>query len=386
MINGMAPQGSVLIGITIKDPNGSAVFVDQTAAGAGGGYTFQFTVPASAPTGTWTVDVAGGESAWRATFTVASSAGGSGSGGGGGSACKQPTVTIFLPQAGVSNVAQDAEVSVIFDIEVSKVSSTSLDSITITDEHGNKVGNVVAVLSGAKLTLSHDAFACDTKYTVNIPEKTLVNSRSDCLGYYNKSVNWSFTTLKKTEAPSANAKTEYPDVPSNYWAFHVITELGEKGIITGYPDGSFKPDGSITRAEFIAILGRALGWEEKTGNPDFSDAAEIPDWARGYILTAVNKGVTVGYEDNTFRTNQPITRLETVIIIVRALGLGNGAAKPGTLSFNDAAEIPDWAANDIAVAVDQGITTGKPGNVFAPNNNTTRAEAASLIARMLSKL
>ncbi|HAG10221.1 MAG TPA: hypothetical protein DCK76_02255 [Desulfotomaculum sp.] len=382
-ISGTVPQGNVPVGITIKDPNGSAAFVDQATAGAGGGYTFLFNVPASAPTGTWTVDAAGGGSAGRAAFTVVS--GSSGGGGGSASPCKQPAAASYLPQSGASDVALDAEVSVVFEIAVSKASATSLNGITITDEHGNKVGNVAAVLSGTKLTLSHDAFEYNTKYTVTIPEAVLANSGSGCSGYHNKSINWSFTTLKKTEAPAAAVKTEYTDVPSTYWAFNVITELGEKGIITGYPDGSFKPDSSITRAEFVAILGRALGWEEKAGNPAFSDAAEIPDWARGYIFTAVDKGVIGGYEDNSFRANQPITRLEIVIIIVRALGLGDGAAKSGTLSFSDAAEIPDWAANDIAIAVEQGIATGKPGNVFAPNDNATRAEAASLIARMLSK-
>jgi len=386
-ISGTAPQGNVPVGITIKDPNDSAVFVDQTTAGAGGAYTFQFTVPASAPTGTWTADVAGGGSAGRAAFTVASGSSGGGSSGGiDASACKQPAVTSYLPQAGASNVALDAEVGVVFDISVSKASASSLNGITITDEHGNKIGNIAAVLSGTKLTLSHDAFEYNTKYTVAIPETTLINSGSGCSGYHNKGINWSFTTLKKTEAPAAAVKMEYPDVPSTYWAFNVIIELGEKGIITGYPDGSFKPDSSITRAEFVAILGRALGWEERPGNPAFSDAAEIPDWARGYILTAVDKGVIGGYEDNSFRANRPITRLEIVIIIVRALGLGDGAAKSGTLSFSDAADIPDWAVDDIVIAVEQGIATGKPGNVFVPNDNATRAEAASLIARMLSKL
>ncbi len=173
-ISGTAPQGNVPVGITIKDPNGSATFVDQTTAGAGGGYTFQFTVPASAPTGTWTADVAGGGSAGRAAFTVAS---GSSSGGGSASPCKQPAAASYLPQTGASNVALDAEVSVIFDIAVSKASTNSLNGITITDEYGNKVGNVAAVLSGTKLTLSHDAFEYNTKYTVTIPEAVLANNR-----------------------------------------------------------------------------------------------------------------------------------------------------------------------------------------------------------------
>jgi len=157
-------------------------------------------------------------------------------------------------------------------------------------------------------------------------------------------------------------------------------------IIKGYPDGSFKPDNNITRAEFAVVLAKALGWAAKPGRHDFADAAEIPDWAEGYISAAVEKGVISGYEDNTFRANRPITRSEIAVIIVRALGLGDNIPESGTLSFDDAAEIPDWAVGYIAAAVNQGIIKGKPGNIFAPDDNATRAEAAALVSRMLTKL
>jgi hypothetical protein len=284
-------------------------------------------------------------------------------------------------------VALDAEVSVIFDIDVDKVSSTSFNGIVIKDESGNKVGGVAAALGGKKLTISHAAFINNTKYTVIIPENALVCGGSSNSGYYNKGISWSFTTLNKPEAPAAaDQKSGYSDVPPSHWAFNDITSLGAKGIIKGYPDGTFKPDNNITRAEFAVVLAKALGWAAKPGGHDFADADEIPDWARGCIFAAVDKGVISGYEDNTFRTNRPVTRSEIAVIVVRALGLGSGTPESGALSFTDAADIPDWAAGYITMAVKQDIIKGKPGNIFAPDDNATRAEAASLVARMLDKI
>jgi hypothetical protein len=389
IFSGKVPQDNVPVGITVKDPNGGVAFVEQTTAGADGGYTFQFDVPAGAPTGIWTADVAGGGTTGQAAFTVSSGGGGgSGSSGGGGggviSTCKQPAVAGYLPQAGAAGVALDAEVSVIFDIAVDKVSSTSLGGIVIRDESGNRVGGVTAALSGKKLTISHADFINNTKYTVIIPENALVCGGSSNSGYYNKGISWSFTTLNKPEAPAAaDQKSGYSDVPPSHWAFNDITALGVQRIIKGYPDGTFRPDNNITRAEFAVVLAKALGWPAKPGGHDFADAAEIPDWARGCIFAAVDKGVISGYEDNTFRANRPVTRSEIAVIVVRALGL---APEAGALIFSDAAEIPDWAKGYIAAAVNQGVIAGKPGNIFAPDDNATRAEAAALVARMLDKI
>ncbi len=137
---GKVPQGGVTTGITVKNPNGGVALADQTTAGAYGGYTFQFNVPADAPSGTWTAEVAGGGTTGLATFTVTSGSGAGGGGGGGGSVCKQPAVDGYLPEAGAAGIAPDTEVSAVFDIDVDKVSSNSLDSVSIEDAGGNKVG------------------------------------------------------------------------------------------------------------------------------------------------------------------------------------------------------------------------------------------------------
>ncbi len=151
--------------------------------------------------------------------------------------------------------------------------------------------------------------------------------------YYNKSISWYFTTLQKPEASATGQKLGYSDVPPTHWDFNDITALGVKGIINGYPDGTFMPDSNIARAEFAVVLAKAMGWAANPGGHDFADAAEIPSWARGYISAAVGKGVISGYEDNTFRASRPITRTEIAVIVVRALGLGSGATEAGGAEF-----------------------------------------------------
>lgn len=78
--------------------------------------------------------------------------------------------------------------------------------------------------------------------------------------------------------------------------------------INGYPDGTFKPDNSITRAEFATILAKAMGWTANEGAVRFEDA--VPDWARGYIGAAVEKGVINGYEDNLKQKINPLELME----------------------------------------------------------------------------
>lgn len=168
-----------------------------------------------------------------------------------------------------------------------------------------------------------------------------------------------------------------------HWAKNDIRRLVGLLAVSGYPDGAFKPDNSITRAEFATILAKAMGWPADAGAVKFADAPAIPAWAKGYVGAAVARGVISGYEDNTFRAGRLISRDEIAVMVVKALGRG---ASGKALSFADTAVVPSWAAGYVATAVDAGIVRGLPGNVFAPANNATRAESATMIARLLNVL
>ncbi|NIK76222.1 hypothetical protein FHS15_001329 [Paenibacillus castaneae] len=169
---------------------------------------------------------------------------------------------------------------------------------------------------------------------------------------------------------------------AGHWAEASILRAVELGIVTGYNDGKFRPQGQVTRTEFVTMLMRSLQLPLSELNElTFTDLDKIPAWARASVSTAVKAKIIYGFEDNTFRGDKPITRAEMVTILVRAFGLNaNSEAK---LTFNDAGKIPAYAQKSVAAAANAGLVGGKGNNLFAPKDNTTRAEAVVLILRFL---
>ncbi len=187
------------------------------------------------------------------------------------------------------------------------------------------------------------------------------------------------TTTTPTVTPNTNQNVKYGDI-AGHWAESFIKELINKKIINGYEDGTVKPGNTITRAEIAKMIVCALGQGETTPALEFKDADTIADWAAGYIQTAVNLGILNGYEDNTFKPSQPITRQELAKIAMVAFKMGESDT---VLSFTDNAKIPDWSRKYVASAVDSGIITGYPDGTFLPENNVTRAEACTIISKCL---
>jgi hypothetical protein len=108
----------------------------------------------------------------------------------------------------------------------------------------------------------------------------------------------------------------FSDVSSGSWYYTAVTTLASYKVLAGYTDGTFLPNKSMTRAEFVTMLVRMVGVQ--SGSLSFTDT--IPSWAADYIATAVGKGWISGYEDNTFRAQSPVTRAQAVKIINRMLG------------------------------------------------------------------
>ncbi|NMA63727.1 MAG: S-layer homology domain-containing protein, partial [Syntrophomonadaceae bacterium] len=164
---------------------------------------------------------------------------------------------------------------------------------------------------------------------------------------------------------------------AGHWAEASIKALVDKGAIAGYPDQTFKPNRTITRAEFAKVLVKAFELEAKDGKV-FEDTAS--HWAKDDIATANAHGIIKGYSDQKFGPNDLITREQVAVMVTRAANLTASDQAP---VFTDSAEISDWAQEAVASAAEAGIINGYPDGSFQPQGNATRAEAATIIMRAI---
>jgi hypothetical protein len=171
---------------------------------------------------------------------------------------------------------------------------------------------------------------------------------------------------------------------SGHWAKAAIERAAKMGFVNGYDDGTFRPQGQVTRAEFAVMLAGALNLQMKEGEQlVFADLDRIPVWARPSIVAAVTAGIITGYEDHSYRADKLISRAEITTMIVKALGITADAKKVS--AFADSKQIPEWAQPYVAAAAEAGLIQGRGANTFAPKDHATRAEAVNLILNMLDK-
>ncbi|WP_229757774.1 S-layer homology domain-containing protein [Paenibacillus marchantiophytorum] len=164
---------------------------------------------------------------------------------------------------------------------------------------------------------------------------------------------------------------------SGHWAEANIKQLVSDGIVTGYPDGTFKPNRTVTRAEFAVMLMNTLKLQGEGSALTFTDTANIGDWAKTAVVQAVQAGIINGYEDNTFRPDIEITRAEMAVILAKALGKSIKAN--AAIGFADDKDVPVWAKDCVAYVKQAGIMQGKGDNQFAPQDHATRAEAVTVL-------
>lgn len=178
-----------------------------------------------------------------------------------------------------------------------------------------------------------------------------------------------------------------------HWGEPYINRLVDINAISGYPDGTFKPNGTITRASFITVLSKALKLTPHESNY-FLDLED--HWSQKYVSSVVDAGilnvddyasaslnVLEGYE---LKPNNNITREEMAQIITRALGEEYAALKISKSDFTDNSLIDSKLVGYVATASSNGIITGYPGGKFKPTSYATRAEACVMITRLLDKL
>ncbi|WP_196426476.1 chitobiase/beta-hexosaminidase C-terminal domain-containing protein [Paenibacillus campinasensis] len=192
-----------------------------------------------------------------------------------------------------------------------------------------------------------------------------------------------YTLTIYREMPKPNEPViAFTDI-AGHWAEDYIMRAVEKGFVSGYPDGTFKPNHPVTRAEFTVMLAGALKLEGDGSALTFTDHDRIGGWAKQAVAQAVQAGIVDGYNDGSFRPNAQITRVEMAVMIARALQLQlNANASTG---FADDETIPQWAKGAVEAIRKLGIVDGRGGNRFVPNETATRAEATVMLLRLLDR-
>ncbi|MFC5401328.1 phosphodiester glycosidase family protein [Cohnella soli] len=177
---------------------------------------------------------------------------------------------------------------------------------------------------------------------------------------------------------------KYSDVPSAHWASDVISELSARHLIQGVSASSFDPNRNVSRAEFAAMLVRALVLKGEAAS-SFTDVP-ASKWYANEVALAVKVGIVNGINATEFAPEAPIKRQEMAAMIVRAYeySLGIQVANSKKTGFIDIGSVPKWAETSIQSAVEARLMNGRTNSQFKPLESGTRAESAQLIYNLLS--
>lgn len=183
---------------------------------------------------------------------------------------------------------------------------------------------------------------------------------------------WSFTT--------GDAIATFPDVPISHWAWAFVERLANAGITSGFPDGTYRPENNVIRAEIAIFLLKGINFPTNYNPPqatDFNFSDIENHWARHWIEALRASGITGGFADGTYRPDQAVTRAEMAVFLLKAVN-GPGYSPPvAAATFSDVEG--HWAQNWIEALRSEGITGGYPDGSYRPDNTVSRAEMAVFI-------
>lgn len=236
----------------------------------------------------------------------------------------------------------------------------------------NFSGKVHPDIGSAKIKETWLSLSKDGSFEAAVPQA--IGKNTVWIKAYDKKGN-----LLETKHRRILRLINYPDVPSIYWTYEQTNYIGTLGIIKGYPDGTFRPDGNITRAELSTLLVRTKlqgKLPEPARTPIFKDVP-VSHWASSYVNFASSTRIVMGYPDKTFKPSSNITRSEGLAMIARFGGI---TEEVYASVFRD---IPasHWAAKIITASQKAGLLQFLRGKPFEPNRPLTRAEAVEILYR-----
>ncbi|MEB3283463.1 MAG: DUF1565 domain-containing protein [Lyngbya sp.] len=184
-----------------------------------------------------------------------------------------------------------------------------------------------------------------------------------------------------TPTPTPTPDGSLKDI-AGHWAEAFIKGLVSLNIISGYPDGTFRPDNSLSRAEHAALLAKAFDLTPIRPATSFKDVAS-DFWAKAVIEKANRAGFLAGFPDGTFRANQNLTRAQAIVSLVNGLKFTGGTSN-SLLAYSDRAQIPSYATDAVATATEKRMVVNYPSrNSLSPQRDITRGEVAAIFYQTL---
>ena len=176
------------------------------------------------------------------------------------------------------------------------------------------------------------------------------------------------SVYRKLNHTGTDVQTDFNDLPTDHYAYQAINDLLARQVVSGYPDGTFRPEQRVTREEFVVMLARAMQLAPTAAGHQFTDLP-AQHWAAGQITAAVERGLVQGYPGNLFGTGKNITGAEVVVMLTNALGLAREAQQ---------VNLENWYAGSVQVARTQGFIYPN----FTAAMPATRAQCAYSLSRV----
>jgi len=170
------------------------------------------------------------------------------------------------------------------------------------------------------------------------------------------------------------AAANYPDVTSDKWYCAAVDWATQNGIVAGYEDGTFRPDNSLTRAEFAVMMNSLLGLSQ----PALNTYLDVPAtaWYARPVLNCVRAGIMSGYNLFQFGPDDLITREQAAVVLAKALGISGVS---GGTSFADNGSIDSWAIDSVRAMTIRGFIAGYDDNTFRPLQAISRAQSVGIL-------
>lgn len=187
------------------------------------------------------------------------------------------------------------------------------------------------------------------------------------------------------DTTTENNNGKYSDLGDAAWAETYINYLTDQGIVSGDGDGLFRPNDSVTRAEFVKMLTLALDIPQQAADSTFADVAQDA-WYAPYVAAGVNAGIVRGVGGNLFGAEDKISRQDLTVMCSRAASYAELALTAVSQKTPaDFVTTAEYAKDAVAEFYSAGIISGDPSGAFRPQDGATRAEVAKIIAELMQR-